>query len=266
MKSLRPWTVFALVTFCVTAYARPQQAPPDTNPSPPPSATAPPTGAMTVYVSDFDLDVVQRKPSPKAATRPSSPSRRGSASRSASGVPRTTPSVPASGATTLQTADSSDSPDTSKEETPADQANALISAVSESIIRALQQGGYDARRVPARGALPQHGVRIRGVFAEADEQNRARRLLVGGEPVGPNLILYVGVNNLARPEQPLYELANPPAPDPRHGPVITVTSYSPAERFEVSRDPSDEELKQVAAKIAADFTALVNANRLSVAQ
>ena len=109
-------------------------------------------------------------------------------------------------------------------------------------------------------------MRLRGVFAEADEQNRARRLLVGGEPVGPNIILYVGVNNLKNPEQPLYELADPPAPDPRHGPVITVTSYAPAERFELSRDVSDDELKKVARKIAADLTALVAANRLSFAR
>ncbi len=110
------------------------------------------------------------------------------------------------------------------------------------------------------------GLRIRGVFAEADEQNRARRLLVGGEPVSPNMILFVGVNNLTRPEQPLYEFANPPASDPRHGPVITVTSYAPAERFELSRDPSGEELEKISNQIAADFTTLVNANRLSLAQ
>jgi len=59
-------------------------------------------------------------------------------------------------------------------------------------------------------ALPQRGMRIRGVFAEADEQNRARRLLVGGEPVGGNLILYVGVNNLKNPEQRLYSRILPP--------------------------------------------------------
>ena len=80
------------------------------------------------------------------------------------------------------------------------------------------------------------------------------------------MILYVGVNNLSRPEQPLYELADPPAPEPRYGPVITVTSYAPAERFDLSRDPSDEELEKIAAAVAADFTALVNANRLSLAQ
>jgi hypothetical protein len=80
------------------------------------------------------------------------------------------------------------------------------------------------------------------------------------------LILYVGVNNLKNPEQRLYELADPPANDPRHGPVITVTSYAPAARYELSRDPSGEELEKVAAKVASDFTALVTANRLSLAQ
>jgi len=263
MKFFRPWILFAFICLSRTAYASPQQAPPDPNPSQPPSATAAPAGAMTVYVSDFDLDVVHRESPPKPATRTSPPSRTRSASRSPSGVPRTTPSVPASGSATPQTPDSSGA---STEDSPADQANALVNAVSENIIRALTQAGYNARRLPSSAALPQLGVRIRGVFAEADEQNRARRLLVGGEPVGPNLILYVGVNNLARPEQPLYALADPPAPDRRHGPVITVTSYAPAERFEVSRDPGEEELKKVAAKIAADFTALVNASRLSLTQ
>jgi hypothetical protein len=37
-------------------------------------------------------------------------------------------------------------------------------------------------------------------------------------------------------------------------------------RFEVSRDPSDDELQKIATKIAADFTALVSVNRLSLAQ
>jgi hypothetical protein len=45
-----------------------------------------------------------------------------------------------------------------------------------------------------------------------------------------------------------------------------VTSYVPAERFELSRDPSGDELKKVAAKVAADLTALVSANRLSLTQ
>ncbi len=232
-----------------------------------PASAAALAGAPIVYVSDFDLDVVPRKPAPKpTAARTSLPPKpgTGSTSRSSSGVPRKE-SSPASEQTPSQNTDTAEATEASKEETPADQANALVKAVSENIIRALTKAGFDARRLSAGAPLPQSGVRIRGVFAEADERNRARRLLVGGEPVGPNIILYVGVNNLKSPEQPLYLLADPPAPDPRHGPAITVTSYAPAERFEVSRDPSSEELEKLAAKIAADLSALVTANRISLA-
>jgi hypothetical protein len=109
-----------------------------------------------------------------------------------------------------------------------------------------------------------HLRRMRGVARRIDI-NRARRLLVGGQPTGGNLILYVGVNNLKNLEQKLYELASPPAPDPRHGPVISVTSYAPAARYELSRDPSGEELQKISKKIAADLSALVSANRLSLA-
>ena len=266
MTFLRLLVLILLVTLPVAAQSAPQQSSAELNfPEPPATAAAPgvPAGAPVVYVSDFDLDVVQPKPAPKPrATRTPQPSKPGSTSRSPSGVPRKGPS-PASEPTTSQNAESADPSD---EETPADQANTLVKAVSENIIRALTKAGFDARRLSSGAPLPQQGVRIRGVFAEADEMNRARRLLVGGEPAGPNIILYVGVNNLKNPEQPLYVLADPPAPDPRHGPVITVTSYAPAARYELSRDPSGEELEKVAAKVAADLGSLVSANRLTLAQ
>ena len=254
---------FALIAFSSVASPAPQQAAREPSAFLPQAAAAAPAGAMTVYVSDFDLDFVRRKPSPKPASRTSPPSRTRSTSRSPSGVPRTGPEASTSESSESQSSDSSNA---SVEETPAEQASALVNAVSENIIRALTEAGYDARRLSAGAPLPPQGVRLRGVFAEADEQNRARRLLVGGEPIGTNIILYIDVNNLKNPEQPLYERANPPAPDPGHGPVITVTSYAPAERFEISRDASGDELNKIASKIAADLTALVAANRLSFAQ
>lgn len=269
MKFLRFWILFPFIAFSVAAPAAAQEAPSESNFLQPPSMATAAADAPVVYVSDFDLDIVQRKPAPKSpAARPSPRSKSAgtstSTSRAVSGVPRNGPS-PATESTALRSTQA-DASDASKEETPADQANTLVKAVSENIIRALTQAGFDARHVSANETLPKSGVRIRGVFAEADEMNRARRLLVGGEPVGPNLILYVGVNNLKNPEQPLYLLADPPAKDPRHGPVITVTSYSPAGRYELSRDPSGEELEKVSKKIATDLSTLVKANRLSLAQ
>lgn len=249
-----------LLTLIAFAQAGPASTPAESVSLPPQFASSASASAMTVYVSDFDLDVVASRPSSRVAARTSPPN--GTAGRS-SRPANTTRKSPASTAPPLSPSSPSDA---DLDETPADRATALLTAVSESLLRALQQAGYNAQRLPHSMALPKTGLRIRGVFAEADERNRARRLLVGGEPVSPNMILFVGVNNLARPEQPLYELASPPIPDPRHGPVITVTSYAPAARFELSRDPTDEELKKISANIAADLTALVNANRLFLAE
>lgn len=265
MKLLRFWTLLPFIAFSLAAPAAAQEAPAESNSLLPRSMVTAPADAPVIYVSDFDLDVVQRKPKPKPpAARTSSLSKSGSTSRAVSGIPRTGPS-PAPEPTSSQNTDT-DTSETEKEETPAEQANTLVKAVSENIIRALTQAGFDVRHISANAPLPKSGVRIRGVFAEADEMNRARRLLVGGEPVGPNIILYVGVNNLKNPDQPLYLLADPPANDPRHGPVITVTSYAPAARYELSRDPSGEELEKVSSKIAADLSAVVSVNRLSLAQ
>jgi hypothetical protein len=76
------------------------------------------------------------------------------------------------------------------------------------------------------------------------------------------MILYVGVNNLTNPEQPLYELASPQDNDRKYGPIITVTPYSPASRFELGKEPTDDEIKKVAEQVAANLSSLVKANPL----
>ena len=249
--------LFAFVLPALVAlfgFAHPPLATKSSNAASPQATASAPANAPVVYVSFFDLDVVaDSKPRKKPAARPSA----ASSGRS-----------PSNTSTTKRTPSASEKPgqDADAEETAADVANALLYAMSDNLIRALEQAGYHAERLPHGAALPKAGLRIRGVFAEADEQNRARRLLVGGEAVSPNMILFVGVNNLARPEQPLYELADPPISDARHGPVITVTSYAPAARYELSRDPSDEELQKISANIASSLTALLRANTLLSAQ
>ena len=163
---------FLLPFLALFLAASPRQPSPGTNSPQPPSitATAVPVDAPIVYVSDFDLDVVPSKPAPKtSATRRSKPA---STSRAPSGVPRNGPS-PASEQTSSQSTDTPEAAEALKEETPADQANALVKAVSENLIRALTKAGFDARRLAANAPPPGAGVRVRGVFAEADEMNLA---------------------------------------------------------------------------------------------
>ncbi len=238
--------------------------------NPPPSSGPSPAKSMVVYVSDFELDVRPAK-APRR-TPPANPSGRNAANGNSPGAPAsdtsnispttskgTSPGRPGRPQSSARTTDSE------PEQTPDQRAAALMNAMSESLLTALEKAGYQPQRLRAGAALPSVGLRIRGVFAEADERNRARRLLVGGDPIGPNMLLFVGVNDLALPEQPLYQLAHLPANDPstndgKHGPMITVTPYAPTVRFEMSRSPSDEEFEKIASEITADVTALLNSN------
>ena len=145
-------------------------------------------------------------------------------------------------------------------------ANELVNAMAQNVVKALRAQGYEAHRLRLSQPRPERGLLIRGVFAEPDEQNRARRLLYGGPSTAPKMILYVGVNNLKSPEQPLYVLASPGSPDSRYGPVITVTPYSPAARYELGKDPADEEIQKTAKQIVETFAALLSANPLMSTQ
>ena len=223
-------------------------------------SNANPGNSKVVYVKDFELEVGRRstdKDSPKGSASDPASSEPGAPSSS----PTTGPiGKPSSSPATAQSADSR------AENSPAVRANALVNAVSESLVKALEKAGYTVHRQRAGEAPPQTGLRIRGVFAEPDEQNRIRRLVVGGDSTSPKMSLYVGVDDLTRPEQPLYELAKPPNNDARRGPVITVTSFSPVARFELDKNPSDDDLKKIAGDIVADLNALLRANPTVVSQ
>lgn len=231
-------------------------------------SNATPGDSKVVYVKDFELEVVRR------STDKNSPS--GSASDPASAEPAGTapgaPRPPLGSATASPSGKTSRSPataqpaDSKAEDSPAVRANALVNAMSESLVKALEKAGYTVHRQRAGEAPPQAGLRIRGVFAEPDEQNRIRRLVVGGDSTTPKMLLYVGVDNLARPEQPLYELASPASGDGKRGPIITVTSFSPVARFEMTKNPMDDDIQKITTDLVADLNALLNGNEMGASQ
>jgi hypothetical protein len=211
---------------------------------------------ILVYVSDFELHAQPRNTSSTGA-----------------------PSTGAASAGTAQNSASSGKPqDATKAPTqavpggsqnPEEQASKLVNLLSTSLVEVLEKAGYTVRRALPGEARPAQGVMIRGVFAEADERNHVRRAILGSGSPAPRFLVYAGVQNLKRPDQPLYELANPQAPgvgppDSRYGPVITVTSYAPAAKFELAKDPSNEEVKKMASQIVTGLTDLLNANPAAV--
>ena len=268
MKIFRPVGLF-LTAFSI-ALPNPGPKVPDTTPArqamQEPSASA--TESKIVYVSDFELDVVRRraeKNSPAGTAPDTTSSEPSGATQAAPHEPSSSTSAGSPSKTSRPPA-SAKPADSQTDDTPSERANALVTAMSENLLRTLGKAGYTVHRFRVGEALPQAGLRIRGVFAEPDEQNRIRRLLVGSDSPAPKMLLYVGVDDLARPEQPLYELAKPPSNDGKHGPVITVTSYSPVARFEMDKNPSDEDIKKVATDIVAELNALLHANPTLVSQ
>src|SRR5262249_8658491 len=147
----------------------------------------------------------------------------------------------------------SDSKKEEKLEEPAEQASRLVDLMSTTLIKELQKAGYTVHRKLPGDARPSEGLEIHGIFAEADEQNRLRRPVIGNDQGNAKMAFSVGVENLARPEQPLYTVADPRSNERMQGPVITVTAYAPVAKFELDKNASEKAINDTAASIVADL-------------
>ena len=153
-------------------------------------------------------------------------------------------------------------------EPPAEQARQLMDLFSNTLVESLQKAGYKAvRRAASEGTSGTgKGVALRGVFAEPDDLNRIRRAIMGSRAPGAKFLLYVGSFNLSRPNQPLYQLAPVQSADSRYGPVITPNAYIPLVKYEIPKNPTEEDVRKVCDDVVRNLTALLNANPAAFAQ
>lgn len=158
------------------------------------------------------------------------------------------------------TVGASDSKNEETLEDPAEQASRLVDLMSATLVKELERAGYTALRKQPGDARPAEGVEIHGIFAEPDEQNRLRRAVIGDESGNSRMELFVGVENLARPEQPLYAVADPKSNDRQQGAVITVSTYAPVAKFELDKNATEKAIHDTAANIVADLSILLSAN------
>ena len=170
--------------------------------------------------------------------------------------PPNSPRAPAAAAQSQQTKKTL--PTSNEPELPSVQARRLMDFFAATVVETLQKSGYTARR--ARGATMPKGALLRGVFAEADEKNRIRRTLLGGTSINAKFFLYVGIFNLSRPDQPLYQLAAEQPGGSQFGPVITLNNYIPLAKYELDKNPTEEDVRKICSQIAASLTALLAAN------
>lgn len=241
-----------------------------------------PNKSITVYVADFDLQFAHTPNSSGASSNrnlsgPVNPPPSSATSSAGQGSP-------ASGtapANSLAAADSEKSDgqkaelrtdtqtaENQKGEAPGDEsprarAAKLVDLTATTLVKVLEQEGYSVRRLRGNASLPSSGVVLRGVFAQVDENFALRRAVMGGLETGQKLLLFVGVGNLARPEQALYDVVSAQPAD-NIGPLISISVYAPVGRYELDRDPSEEVLRRTASHITGDLTDLLNANPLAL--
>lgn len=185
---------------------------------------------VTVYVSDFELRFVG-PPAPEKKER-------------AAGT--------ATGAKSIDSA-------LAAADTPGLQAQVLTDWFAETLVQTLRKNGLSANRV--KDSPGGSGVLLRGVFAETDAKNRVRRAVLGAGSTNPEFLLYVGTFNLKSPDQPLYEPAAVQEADRRYGPVITLNAYIPLQKFEVAKNPTEEDLQRVCGQIAQNLKRLLAVNK-----
>jgi Domain of unknown function (DUF4410) len=209
--------------------------------------------AHVIYVSDFDLDLPAGRDArsfPASPAPPASPT-----------DPRPDPRLD-SKAEAKPDARADAKPEAKKEESVAERAARFAEFVSNTLVKELERAGYEAHRLRPGDARPDEGIRISGVFAEPDEQNRLRRAMIGAGPTVGQMALFVSVGNLARPDQPLYAVVDPKTASNNAGPVISVSAYAPVARFEMPKNVTEKSVRDAATSIVTDLTLLL---RTSVA-
>ena len=66
-----------------------------------------------------------------------------------------------------------------------------------TLIADLKHAGYSVHRLRPEDSRPTDGIRISGIFAEPDPQNRLRRAVMGTFSPDGKMSLFVGISNLA---------------------------------------------------------------------
>ena len=186
-----------------------------------------------VYVSDFELDAVDGQ---------------GKIEKSVPAISVANPSAPR---VSIR-----------EDDEAATQAGRLVDFMAITLVAELKRAGYSVRRLRPEDSRPTDGIRISGIFAEPDAQNRLRRAVMGTFSPDGKMLLFVGIANLARPDQAIYAAAEPGEAN-RAGSVITVSSYAPVARFEIGKMTTEKVVRDTAVGVVADLNALLNSNMIA---
>jgi hypothetical protein len=149
---------------------------------------------------------------------------------------------------------------------PQELASHIVELMSTKLMAALQKAGYPAVRMHAGDARADHGVQIRGLFAEVDSENHWRRAIIRSTADTGRMQALVAVANLTKPDQALYEIAPLPGNEDKPGAVITLSPYVPLTKYELSKDANEDVFKGIAARVVNDLTELLQRNPAAISE
>jgi Domain of unknown function (DUF4410) len=136
---------------------------------------------------------------------------------------------------------------------PATQAKKMVDLMSASIVSDLKKAGYKAERLPGADTQPATGVWVHGVFTELDEGNRIHRAVIGFGSGEAKMQLYVTMNDLSRPGQPLYSTTESGDSGKKPGAAITLNPYAAAAKFVMEKNAPEKAVKKTASEISKDI-------------
>jgi Domain of unknown function (DUF4410) len=140
-----------------------------------------------------------------------------------------------------------------RERDPATQAKKMVDLMSTSIVSDLKKPGYKAERLPGTNTQPGAGVWVHGVFTELDEGNRIHRAVIGFGSGEAKMQLYVTMNDLSHPGQPLYSTTESGETGKKPGAAITLNPYAAAAKFVMEKNAPEKAVKKTASEISKDI-------------
>jgi hypothetical protein len=140
-----------------------------------------------------------------------------------------------------------------REGDPATQAKKMVDLMATDIVNDLKKAGYKAERMGTTDAKPSTGAWVHGVFTELDEGNRIHRAVIGFGSGESKMELYVTMNDLSHPDQPLYNSAETGDSGKKPGAAITLNPYVAAAKFVMEKNAPEKAVKKTASEISDDI-------------
>ncbi|MCX5707301.1 MAG: DUF4410 domain-containing protein, partial [Candidatus Omnitrophica bacterium] len=125
-----------------------------------------------------------------------------------------------------------------------------------SLVKDLNKKGINATRLSSADTLPPEGWIIRGEFLEFQEGDQAQQAVIGLGKGSAKMQARIEVSELGKAGNTpflIFGSNTSSALRPGAGAMAAINPYAAAAKFVLSKDPSDKEIKKIAAEVASNI-------------